>query len=422
LTNINDIIKKVLDAGNIIDRQDGEKTIEYSDKNLFILEDLLPIINDVLCKNTNLDNKLKTLRYSNKMPNLINLFLKMKLENTNTYDTLEKYVLEELDKISKDHPMNKYDLYYLVNIDNLPTIKFKFKDFNIEFISDKSKMSKIIGRCPDDLFKYKIEKPAVNYSIINIVVHSRTATFAEYMCTEVISFILGLLFLIKYYHKTKRTYVGEIKPLSMIKLIYVFVFKNNIYEINYQYQNRSTIKLINNSEDITLENINLIKKMLRKINKLETNQKNYFESSISNYFVGLSEQDLDYSYFKLWVGLELLVNFNKKGKDIDYKTLGKRLKAIYKDKYIHSTIDRLVDLRHNYVHTSAYRKITENDRNWLKLVYEGLFYYIYYSLPKYSLDDIAFVLDNFNYSSKELENNKKLVSIILKMKKKEEQS
>jgi hypothetical protein len=414
LKDLDSLIEEILNLGVLHTNAKGETKIVFHNTNALRLDNLLPLLQKELSKQNELPAKLSSLRFSYNFPKLFSIFEKMKINDESSFEIFKLYLLEELNSIKQNNPCKKYNLYFLANIKNLKPMKFKYGSNNIEFLSLK-KSNKILKRLPENK-KYYFQKPSSDYSIIKIDCFARSDSFAKTESTNLLLFLLGLLLLIMYDGKDKRHFGGLVKPISELKLFYIFIFCENQFKNLFYFLDKTFVKSVSKSEffdDNILEKFKSIKK---HILKFDVRIKNYFEKSIQNYFEGVIQDDLEISYIKLWIAIEKLVSFNKR---ISYKLIKKRLKAIYKKDLDRSYVDRLVDLRHNYVHQGDSVNITQIDRNRLKSLCEDLFYFIYNSLcSKYTFEEIELALDNLNLDVDQLKSNLKVIRKIMKLKEK----
>jgi hypothetical protein len=411
--NLDLLIKKVVDIADI---ESGN--LRYTGNDVNFLNNVEAILNQELIKDSNLLNKFNELRYYSEIFGIPNFFLilkKMKEKTIEpTYFELKNEVIKYVTEI-KQKPIIKFELYYLVNINFVDTYKFTVNDVDIEFIIDNTKINSIITNVIEKVPNL-IKIPGFKYALIKFTIRARHVNFAEKKCTQLIYYLLGILTLIKYFGSRKITYGGKPKPLSPSQLIYIFVFNNDLYSSYYYFLDHYEIDQITTIENINKDDLFDLNEFIKLISANNNAIELLFIKSLSNYFAGLTEKEIEYSFLKLWTALELIVCLNSSCK---FKIIRQRLKTFISDDLEKRWVDRLIDIRNNYVHIGGYTNIAQQDRNKLKLIYEHFFIFIIDQLKQLDPSQIEFILDNADKSDEELLKTIKLINLILKIKEKD---
>jgi hypothetical protein len=132
-------------------------------------------------------------------------------------------------------------LYYPVNLKIADDINpINFDDVEIKFVKYKDIKEKLADEKLTQRFKFeKLNFP--NYTYIQVTLRARNFKYAEDIATRYVHTILGLLAFSYQYKNTPETLIGVPKPLTEIKLTYIFVFKDSIFLMIIQNQLNSTI-------------------------------------------------------------------------------------------------------------------------------------------------------------------------------------
>ncbi len=415
MINIKDeIVRNILDSMSVTSEGNIEwynfQSLKYNHYSLLLLSDLM------------LDNKfrsrLNALRYYFTSGNdtywgieLTSVFKQMKMENKSTFIDFKQNLDSLLQNIEESSRPVKYELYYPLNIKTNNKIEsIKFRDIQIE-IKDYEEVKNILENpaLEKELDSERLTKS--KYKYIKVTLWSRNQNYAEQVATKYANLILGFIAYSQNYGHALIAIVGIPKELTRLKLNYIFAFKEESYSGYYYFEDKSDNRETYNLSDDDIRNLNTFVKQFNQANKKK--QEVLFKT-ISLYYSGLTEKEINYSFLNFWKSLEF-ITLKKKG--TPHLEITRRLKSIIKnltplDEYI---IDRIYSLRNNLIHDGAY-DISQYDRNLLKTYTEGMIKFFMFQLSKYEIQEIQTIFQFLQKDKVTLTKSKDLLDFVIKLK------
>lgn len=330
--------------------------------------------------------KLEYMRYHfESFTEAMDILVLLQKQNTPDYELFIKLLYEKLDEIQSNSCIEKYTLYYPINITTLKSKinEFRIGDIAINILSYLDAKNDI----DDETLENEVFKPEgidkTKHQYAKVTVWSRNVGYAQRKVTQYVNLLLCFISYSKKLKKTSTTFSGPSKPLIELELNYIFVFKNNAYYVHHHFEDTSRATEFYNLEDTDIENLNL---MLTQFNGADRKIKEIINNSMNQYCLGLREKIISSSFLSFWTSLEILT---LKEKSLPHNEVKNRLKSVIKMNDIHEyQIERLYKLRNKLVHTGNHFEITQFDRNLMKGYVEKLFEFFMFNFSKYSYSEI----------------------------------
>lgn len=413
------MLEEILDSMIVLE----EGTIEFKEMPPLKYNMNLSILLSEIMLDNQFQRKLNKIRYFFTSENdvclgteLNSIFKELKESDEHSFDKFKEKLEVQLEKIKKDVKTQIFNLYYPVNIKTDEEItQFNFRKFGIELkIVDYEDIKQLLNS-KDVLEKFdgyvNFQKAKCKY--IHVTIRARNEIYAQQIATEYVNLILGFLAFSHHYGKGKITIMGIPKPLTQLRLKYIFIFSEDRFLNYYYFGDKSDFKKIYELRKEDIKNLNIF---INNFNTANKRVKKIILGAISSYYQGLLEREINHSYLYLWTALEIIC---LKNKGVPHAEIIKRLKSIL----INSTplqehkLDRLYSLRNNLIHNADYNHITQYDRYLLKMYAEAIIsFFIFHLANKYNVSQINTIFHFLRKSNEELRNSGELIDFVIKLR------
>lgn len=409
-----EILKKILDSMTITDKG----VIQWQGFGSSEYKRYLSLLVSELMLDKKVQSKLHKLRYGFTSENdvffgseLNSIFKEMKEEKKDNYSEFMTKLDSLLEKIKQDSKPEKFELYYPINIKTDEKIDaIKFRDVEIEIKSYEEIKDLLEDEALKEKFKFqKLTKS--KYKYIKVILYARNKNFAEQTATKYANLILGFISYSQNYGNSSVTIIGIPKELTQLKANYIFVFKSDIFQGYYFFEDKSDDKKVYDLSKADISNLN---KFVEKFNKADSKIQEILFKTINLYYSGLTEKRINYSFLNFWTALEIIA-LKKKG--IPHFEIIKRLKSILvnlKPLEEHK-IDRIYSLRNNLIHDGAYN-ISQYDRNLMKIYIEFFIEFFLSNLTDYNIQEIQTIFQFIQKDNTTLKNSKSLIDFVIKLR------
>lgn len=410
-----ELLRQILDTITIVD--DNFKIIGGT--RILEFERHLSLLFSELMSDNDLKMKLNHIRYSFGSINnilhdhvLISTFKELKENNEYSFLQFKDRLDNKLNEIKSKIAIQKFELFYPINISTTEKIdSIKYGDIEINILDFSEIKEKLESKDVSDKFKQKFEKN--KYKYISIPIWARNINYANEICAKYANLILGLIVNFQNYGESKFTIIGGHKPLTELKLLYLFVFNENKF-LNYYFDevyDDINIKLCVLEKKDVIE----INKLIELIQKADKKVEDIIIRAINCYYLGMSEKRIRYSFLNFWTTLEILC---LKNKSVRENEVIERLKSILIDTtpLEEHKIDRLYSLRNNLVHNADYDKIDQYDRALLKNCVEQMMDFFILNLSKYDFSKINSIFYFLHKSDADLIKDKELIDFVINLR------
>lgn len=398
MLNNHDIILKEFFKVCIINSSDRLSVIgvqEFARYNRF-----LTLLKLVILEEPKIQRKLEHMKYFLKYVNepeiqpvfieADDIIISLKKQQKPDYELFVDLFYKKLDDMQRNSHVDKYTLYYPVNI---TTTKSEITEFHINGITITIlNYSDIVNeidnkKLENEFFKVKgIDETRYQYAKVSV--WCRSEEYARQKATPYVNFIVWVISYSKALRNESYILLGFSKPLIRLDLNSVFIFKNGSYSIYHDLKDASNTSEFYELEDRDIENLNQI-----LIQFSESNKKiqEIIYNSMKQYHLGLIEKNSSWSFLNFWTSLEILT---LKDRNLSHLKVKERLKCILKMNDIHEyQIERLYNLRNNLVHNGNCSEITQFDRNLMKAYVEILFQFFMFNFSKHRYFEISTIYE-----------------------------
>jgi hypothetical protein len=357
----------------LIDNNNDENSYSLKTNKGTECEDLIEVLIYHLYKNTNLKDFIK----ENKTFMLSNHAFEALLGEVYKNGSLEKLFSELKNKLFNLESKDRHFLIPLnLNLKNDESKKI-FENLSTVFdfeICNPKEIEKISSTIKDDE-----EKKFSKLKKYNVILKKQCSTKTSYFAYKEILFnlesFLGFLTYVNI-SSQRKNYFGNIEDYSFIEFKYGDLIEYDpkpIFYGNFQlndekidlFQHKNTIKSL--------------KEMMGLYNEIKSKSlKNVIAKSFRNYYLASIETDLDYSFFKYWITLEIIIKSYKKKTDEEIIKIVKTL--LSKEGYNIDIADFIHKSRNEFVHKGE--SISENDRNLIKIIVDKFIYNLLLNIGK----------------------------------------
>ncbi len=152
------------------------------------------------------------------------------------------------------------------------------------------------------MFKPKdIDKTKYQYAKVSV--WSRNKEYAKRKATRYVNLLLDFISYDKTFKRPTNRLWGPSKPLFELELIYIFIFKNNVYSTNCYFEDTSIATEFYDLDDYNIKNLKL---MLTQFNSAYLKTQDIINNSMKQYHLGLKEKVISSSFLSFWTSLEIL--------------------------------------------------------------------------------------------------------------------
>lgn len=340
-------------------------------------------------------------------------------------------LLEEINNFiakKEEEPLKNFSYY-------IPTrIEYDLKPNEVKNLNKKLKkvFNLTAKKLPKNIFKQiKSEKFRALLSnrqlILRIDVTARDYIYpiAKIVDKNILGF-LGILALAKHYQRSSKKW--SITPDRFIEanpledyLIIVEDNKNIVFPrrlLTHEVIDKKDISMIGktiwNIHNRSRGNYKMIISGLDLISKSSIRLKPLILDSLKLYFEAIIESTVELSFLKFWIVSENIAKYGRKLTDDSLKSIFRNL---VNEGYSKKMIDRLHRKRNDLVHEFKINHITQNDRNFIKLISEGLILILIDPPTKINNgEELKILFDNFASSKDMLKNKKRIITKFIKLK------
>ncbi len=409
---LDEILEKVLNAITVEKKLGRGDEIGWSSSSN--IEYNMSLLLSELMINYGFERRLNCIRYSfgnEDVPfELISVLEELKQNKKYLFkkDLVNK-LKEKLKQIKNNYPIQKFDLYYPVNIEtteHIEPLKFEnieIKILNYDDIKDELDAKKLVKHlkinkeCEGE--KFTKDK----YMYIHIPIRARNYNWAAQEATKYANLILGIM-----------TSFQKYRTNSIIELItdYVFIFKDKSYVAYLGFYDKSDNRKIYKLEKGDINNLN---NLINQFNDANKYAQEIILKAMNSYYLGMREKRVEYSFLNFWIALEIIC---LKSKNIRHAEIIERLKSIFVKvlPLFDYEIERLRDLRNDLIHNAGYDNITQQDRNLLKACAESMIIFFIRDLSKYKEDEINSIFYFLKKNDTGLKNSKKIIDFVIQLR------
>ncbi len=411
-----ELIRRILNSITIVE---GDK-VQIKGGNILEFQRDLSLLLSELMSDNNFQERLNRIRYFFSDINdgisfgtdFISILKELKRNNESSFALFKDRFDNKLNDIKSKIEVQKFELFYPINISTNEKINpFKYRDIEIKILDYSEIMDRLETK--DLSAKFRSEKfTKSKYKYIHISIWGRNIIYAYEIATKHVSLILGLIANSQVYGSSNITIIGSRKPLTKLKLSYVFVFKGDTFLNYYYFEDKSgEIEL----SELRKETIDEINKFINQMQNADRNVENIVFRAINCYYLGLTEKRINYSFLNFWTALEILC---LKSKGIGEYEVIRRLKSILitLSPLDEHKIDRLHSLRNNLVHSADYDKINQYDRDLLKNGVELMLDLFVFHLSNYNFSEINSIFYFLQKNDADLINDKKIIDFVIKLR------
>jgi hypothetical protein len=351
----------------------------------------------------NIQKKLKDMLYYFESENepcfleIGDILISLKKQQSICYDAFIELLYKKLDVMKQELQVEKYILYYPININILKSdiTEFHIGDFSIKLLNYSDAKNDIDNINLDEQF-FKAKNIDKNrYQYVKVSVCCRNKEYAKQEATRYVGLTLFFISFVKMFRREQIWLDVFPEPLIELNLDHIFVFENNEFSKYYNLEDTNDVNKFYDLNDVDIIYLNT---MISQFNEADKKIQDIIHDSMKQYHIGLKEKTASRSFLSFWTSLEILTLKDKK---LSHFKVKERLKSAIKMSDIHEyqkdideyQIERLYRLRNKLVHDGIHSDISQFDRNVMKNYVEILFQYFMFNFSKHSPSEINMIYE-----------------------------